>query len=297
MATGIVFDIQKFSVHDGPGIRTTVFLKGCHMHCIWCHNPESIQPAPQLSYGPASCVSCGACGNVCPAGVHAFGGGGHRVFHDRCVACGRCVEVCPVNTLKIVGREMDSGAVLAEVLTDKIYYQSSGGGVTFTGGEPTRQFEFLRECLVLCKENGVNTCLETNGMLPPDRLTSLASLVDMFLLDYKATGDKQHRMLTGAPGDTAQRALQVLETLDRPVVLRCPIVPGVNDSDAHFAAIRCLKERYHCIREAEIMGYHAVGRRKWEAIGQKYALGELANASKEQIATWQRKISNEVERA
>ncbi len=287
MEKGIVFDIQRFSVHDGPGIRTAVFLKGCNMRCLWCHNPESLRMERQLSYNAEACTGCGACAQVCAFGVHSFGGGGHMVDRKRCTACGQCVSACPVNALKLFGHEMSSREVVDEVMADEVFYRGSGGGVTFTGGEPTQQFGFLLECLRLCRENGVHTCIETNGLLCAQRLKALAEHMDLFLLDYKATGEELHRRLTGAPGNVAGQALEVLGKLGKPVILRCPVVAGINDGGEHFEAIRRLKRTHSCIVQAEIMGYHAAGRHKWHAIGMDYRLSHLESASKQQIAAWQ----------
>jgi pyruvate formate lyase activating enzyme len=286
---GIVFDIQRFSVYDGPGIRTSVFLKGCMMRCPWCHNPESLRPEPQLAFTADQCLMCGRCAAVCPEGVHTFGEG-HKVDFPRCKACGRCVAACPAGCLKIFGREMSAEQVMAYVLKDEKYYRGSGGGITVTGGEPTFQYDFLMELLRSARRSGLNTCIETNGIIDRERLLRLLPLVDLFLLDYKATGG-------GYPRFTLFDEKRVVDTLDileanlARVVLRCPIIPGYNDTEEHFAAVRALRKKYRCIQAAEIMAYHSSALRKWRSLGMAYALEGLGSASKEQKELWEKKIA------
>ncbi|GAM75948.1 pyeuvate formate-lyase activating enzyme [Vibrio ishigakensis] len=196
---GIVFDIQKFSVNDGPGVRTAVFLKGCQMKCVWCHNPESMSIKKQLSFNQSKCQSCGECAKVCPKGVHSFVEGKHEVKFDDCDACGLCVEVCIHRALKIYGQEMEVEQVYNEVAKDEIYFNKSGGGLTLSGGEALKQFEFSLALAKKCKENGIHVCVETNGASKPEHYQAIAPHVDLFLFDYKATGDKLHKELTGMP--------------------------------------------------------------------------------------------------
>ena len=287
---GILFDIQRFCVYDGPGIRTSVFFKGCNMRCRWCHNPESFRTEPQLMFYAEKCTACGACGD-CPQGAHSFSESeGHRIDWERCRACGACAALCPHGALEISGKEMTADEILEEIRKDEKYYGPSGGGVTFSGGEASLQLPLLTELMRRCGELGYHRALETNGLLSEPALKELLPLTDLFLLDYKASDREVHRAWTGVPND---RVLQVLAELDRAgkdVILRCPIIPGVNDLPEHFQAIRKLKDTYACICGVEVMAYHDVGKGKWKALGQPYGLEDLKTVPPAQKKTWEAAI-------
>lgn len=283
---GIVFDIQKFCVHDGRGIRTTVFLKGCMMRCLWCHNPESLSPKIQLSYDKSKCSSCGSC-KVCPNNVHKIESNIHTVEFNKCNACGLCIDNCPNVALKLIGEEMSSEYVISEVLKDKKYYDSSGGGVTFSGGEATMQFEFLLELLKLSKENGISTALETNGIVSQEHLEKLIEYTDLFLFDYKVTNVENHKLFTNFDRDKVLDTLEILNKKNAEVVLRCPIIPTVNDNIEHFDAIKEISGKYKNITSVDIMPYHDIGRYKWEQIGLEYTLMNLKTVDKEVKQSWE----------
>lgn len=287
---GIIFDIQKFCVHDGPGIRTSVFLKGCNLCCIWCHNPESMSLRPQLAFEKSLCTGCRSCEMGCKNHVHIWEDGLHRIQDESCDGCDRCVETCGAKALKIYGKEYDISAVMEEIVSDKIYYDSSGGGVTFTGGEPTVQFDFLLDLAAACKKEGISVCVETNGILPVEKWERLVEYVDLFLLDYKATPSGLHKKLTGSSSKRVFETLAYLERMKKPVILRCPLIPGINDSDAHMKEIRRIRNTYTNIHKVEIMAYHATGRKKWESIGICYPLADLESASPEQKKCWEEMV-------
>lgn len=286
----LIFDIQRFCVYDGPGIRTTVFFKGCNMHCAWCHNPESFSVKAELLFRAEKCTSCGACA-VCPSGAHIFENGTHIFNRALCTACGLCAKECPNTALELSGREMTADEVMKVIDKDAKYYKSSGGGVTFSGGEASMQFGLLKTLLERCREKGYHTALETNGLIPQERLRVLIPLVDLFLFDCKHTDSAAHERWTGAPLQPVLDTLEALNKAGAEVILRCPVIPGVNDTDAHFAAIRELKKRYGCIRQAEIMAYHDIGKTKWEALGAAYTLAELKTVLPEQKRLWEAKIA------
>ena len=190
---GVVFNIQKYSISDGPGIRTTVFLKGCPARCWWCHNPESQAPLPETTVIASRCLGCGECSVVCPRG----GGGGYTRGAAACILCGACVEACPSGARHQTGTEMTSAQVLAVVMQDRIFYEESGGGVTFSGGEPLMQFEFLKALLATCREEGIGTAVDTGGFAPLEQLLEVAALADLILYDLKLMDDQRHRAATG----------------------------------------------------------------------------------------------------
>ncbi len=287
--TGIVFDIQKFCVHDGPGIRTTVFLKGCMMSCLWCHNPESLQQKIQLSYDNEKCLSCKAC-SQCPNEVHVFEEQNHTVNFKNCKACGKCIELCPVNALKLIGKEMTVDEIMSQVLKDKKYYDSSSGGVTFSGGESTMQFDFLLELLKASKANGISTAIETNGIIPRERLEQLVELVDIFLFDFKATNETDHKNFTNVDKSIVLSSLEFLDSRSANIILRCPIIPNYNDNKEHFDAIKSLRNKYNSINSVDIMAYHDIGRHKWEQVGLDYKLKDVKSATPQEKERWEQLI-------
>ena len=200
---GNVFDIQRGAMHDGPGLRTAVFLKGCHPNCAWCHNPEARAFERQLFFYHDKCVQCGLCVNACDYGVHRIEEEVHHIAFEQCALSGRCIEVCPHRALKIVGNDTAVEDVLSEVLADRHFYELSGGGITVTGGEPMAQFNFTRELLARCKEAGIHTCLETAGCVAARRFEEILPLVDLFLYDYKLADSAAHERRIHDPSNGA----------------------------------------------------------------------------------------------
>lgn len=275
MASGIVFDIQRFSLHDGPGIRTTVFLKGCPLHCLWCHNPESWRPNPQLRFHQDRCTHCGRCALACPSQVHDVATDQHALRYDRCIACGRCVLACANGALELSGRLMDVDAVMAEVLADQTYYRNSGGGLTVSGGEPLLQYDFLVQLLRAGHAHGIHTCVETSGFARQEKVMGLLGLVDEFLFDIKLIDDARHIACTGVSNKPILENLDALLTHGAAVRLRCPIIPGINDTDAHISGVSALTHRYPNLLGVDVLPYHSIGRNKWKQIGRDYSLSDL----------------------
>ena len=285
--TGLVFDIQKFSIHDGPGIRTTVFLKGCPLRCLWCHNPESQESDPEISLIRSKCIGCGHCFTACPLNGHAMRPNGERVFHRaRCRRCGVCAEKCYAKAIELIGREMSVEEVLADVEKDRPFYETSAGGMTLSGGEPLLQFDFTSALLQEAKRRALHTCIETCGFAPFDRLERLVPFVDLFLYDYKETDPGRHREYTGAPREVIVENLLRLDRLGAKIILRCPIIPGLNARDDHFAGIAALANRLDNIREIHLMPFHPLGKAKSERLGKTAPMEESAFPEADTVAAW-----------
>lgn len=283
---GTVFDIQKCSVHDGPGIRTTVFLKGCPLDCLWCHNPESKFPKPQLMLYTAKCIGCGECVLACPDGLHAFSADGtHLIDRKHCLRCGKCETVC-TGALHLCGRKMSVDEVMTEVLKDKLFYDNSGGGITLSGGEPLMQAEFALALLTEAKRHELHTAIETSGFAKWETLKAFAEVVDLFLWDVKETDSEQHKTFTGVGNELILDNLERLNALGAKVILRCPIIPGCNDREEHLANIGRLAERLSCVDHIDVEPYHPLGKGKASALGRQYPLETLASPTEETITYW-----------
>lgn len=290
--SGIVTDIQRFSLHDGPGIRTTVFVKGCPLNCKWCHNPETRSFKPQISFSADKCANCFSCIDVCPTNAHYIEDSLHQINFSLCDLSGKCVTICPNNALKIIGHDKSIDEIMEVVLSDKDYYINSGGGITISGGEPMSQFEFTKNLLKASKLNGIHTAMETCGYGPKNRFLEIADFVDVFLFDYKETNEEKHYEFTGVGRKIILERLRTLHNEDKKIILRCPIIPGVNDRDDHFEGIANLVKELPNLAGVELMAYHDIGRDKAVEIGMNNNLSKVENATEEMKQSWLVKLKN-----
>lgn len=291
METGTIFNIQKFSIHDGPGIRTTVFLKGCPLSCLWCHNPESNKTVSEIFFSSQKCIGCSACVSVCANGCHRIDAQTHAYNRETCVHCGACAEACVTGALEKVGYSTCVEDVMTEVLKDVIFYQNSGGGMTLSGGEPMAQFRFTKALLEKAKEHGLHTCMETCGYAPWEHYEQLAGLVDIFLFDYKLTDPEDHKKYTGVSNERILDNLRKLDAIGASVILRCPIIPTINDTPAHFAGIAATANSLSHVMEVHIEPYHPLGNSKLDMLGKTYPLTHITSPEKETVDGWVQTIA------
>jgi pyruvate formate lyase activating enzyme len=269
MMTGWVFDIKRYSIHDGPGIRTTVFLKGCALRCLWCHNPESIHPGPELMHWPARCVRCHACVKACPTGaLSADASGAVAVDRAKCDHCGKCADACLYDAMQIVGREMSVEDVLTEVEKDRVFYEQSGGGVTLSGGDPSVQAGFAEALLDALRSRGIRSALDTAGLSANGALERLARKADLILYDLKCVDDARHREFTGVSNATILANLERLAAAGPEIWVRVPLVDGVNDDDDNIRRTIAFLAALKTVRRVGLLPYHAGGLDKALRIGR-----------------------------
>ncbi len=280
---GTVVELKRFAVHDGDGIRTTVFLKGCPLKCVWCHNPESISPLPQLAFYHEKCTVCGRCVAACPRGAHTVKDGVHTVDREKCTACGACTAACRADALRVEGREMTVDEVMAAVLEDKMFYDTSGGGLTLSGGEPTVQAGFALALLKAAKAAGIHTALDTCGFARRGVLTELLPWVDVFLFDVKHITAEGHRRCTGQANDRILDNLRFLSDSGAAIEVRMPLVPTYNDDDATLHGIGNLLASVK-VTKVKLLAYHAYARSKYDALGLPNTLPAVDRPTKEHMA-------------
>jgi pyruvate formate lyase activating enzyme len=291
LTTGIIFNIQRFSIHDGPGIRTTVFFKGCPLRCFWCHNPEGLQAKREVQFTPARCIGCGACVAACPHGAQELGQQG-RIYHrDRCQGCGACVAACWAEALQMTGSVVTAEAVMAEVLQDQAFYASSGGGVTLSGGEPLQQPDFASEILQGCRAAGLHTAVETTLHAPWRHVEALLPLVDLFLVDIKQLDPVKHRSATGVSNERILANVRRLAATGHAVNFRIPVVPTVNDTPADIQAAASFVQALQQARPAgaralslELLPFHQLAGDKYGSLGRPYRAAGLTPPTKAKMA-------------
>lgn len=264
MSEGLIFDIKHFAVHDGDGIRTTVFFSGCPLRCVWCHNPEGLEKA--YSFVKSKCIMCGECAEVCPEGVHVFKNGEHTVLRDKCVFCRKCEKVCLGGAVRICGKKMTLNEVFEETAADKPFYSSSGGGVTLSGGECLCQADFCAELLKKCKENGINTAVDTCGYVQKEALDKVIPFTDTFLYDIKAFNEETHKQATGVSNRLILENIKYLDECGCRIEVRIPLVPEYNLDE--IENIGRFLGKMKNITAVKVLPYHGFIESKYEAIGK-----------------------------
>lgn len=283
--TGVVFDIQHFSIHDGPGIRTTVFLKGCPLTCAWCQNPESQLRAPEIMFHADRCVGCGRCAEVCPEGAIAIADGRAHTDRDLCSGAGSCVETCPNEARTLVGKLMTAEEVVERAAADSMFYERSGGGITLSGGEPLAQPAFAEAILRLSRQAGLHTAVDTCGYAEWATARRVLLHADLVLYDLKHMDSDEHRRLTGVPNVTIlQNARRIRHELELPVLARVPLVPGWNDSAENLAATAdFVAGELGADTPVHIHPYHRFGEGKWEGLERADEHAAPAPPGEEQV--------------
>jgi pyruvate formate lyase activating enzyme len=295
---GIVFHIQRFSIHDGPGIRTSVFLKGCPMRCFWCHNPEGRRPRIELRYNPDRCIACGACVEACPQHAHSMVNDVHHFDREKCTVSGDCVDTCYSGALELNGKEMTAAQVVHEVLKDKAFYDTSHGGVTVSGGEPTLHSAFTRDILAECKGHGIHTAIETCGDCAREALESLLPVTDLVMMDLKHMDIGKHQDATGKQNDRILDNARYLARTGRPIIFRTPVVPTVNDSEEAIGQVAAYIRELIDLRQGnghawgenagityELLAFHRLAADKYASLGMTYDASAIDPPSKEHMAT------------
>lgn len=266
---GVIFNIQRFSIKDGTGIRTTVFLKGCPLKCQWCHNPESQEIQKSLFFDNTKCIKCGVCEKVCKHNAHKIEKGLHTIDRSKCFVCDECSDVCFANALELCGKNISAEDVIAEVQRDTEFYKASGGGMTISGGEPLFQADFSIELARLAKEKNINVAVETSGFGDTEKLMKLAEYTDCFLYDIKLFDEAEHIKYTGVSNKIILHNMDMLYQSGASIVLRCPVIPDLNFNMKHFENIKELMIKMPKISEVNLEPYHPLGIDKANRLGKK----------------------------
>ena len=282
MTIGIIFNIQRYSIHDGPGIRTTVFLKGCPLNCWWCQNPESQLSGQEMLFWGVRCIGCGACSTICPSNAIQIKNGIPVTEKEKCILCGKCTEKCPALAREMIGKKLTTEEVTKEIEKDLVFYEESGGGVTFSGGEPLGQSEFLEGLLNGCREKKIHTAVDISGYISWRILKKIIPKVDLFLYDLKIMDSERHKKYTGVFNEIILENLKKLSSVHNNIFIRFPIIPGINDDSQNIKEtgefLSSLK-----IAQVNILPYHYIGIDKYRRLGRTYHLTAAQPPSKEKL--------------
>jgi pyruvate formate lyase activating enzyme len=285
---GLVFNIQRFSTEDGPGIRTTTFLKGCPLRCAWCHNPEGLSPKPELIWYDVRCIGARDCLQVCPEDALTLTPEGMRINRERCTVCGACEKACPAAALEVIGRDWTPDEMVAELLKDQVFYETSGGGVTFSGGEPMMQVDFLCQVLPRCREAGVHVALDTCGAVGWESYERVLPCVNLVLYDLKIMDAKRHEAATGISNDTILENGRRLAARGVPMWIRTPVVPGYTDDKENILAIaRFINDSLPTVQRWDLLAYTNLGQPKYHRLNREYLLEKVPLLTRQEMeSTW-----------
>lgn len=297
MTYSTVFNIQHFSLHDGPGIRTTCFLKGCNLRCKWCHNPESFSKKYDLAYDADKCIGCGKCAEICFTGAHRFQEGKHHFFREKCQICGKCAELCPTRALECKGYEISDDALVEELLRDEALYRFSGGGVTFSGGEPLLQKDTILRVAPYLRQKGIHIAIDTAAVQPWKNIEACLPLVDLLLFDIKFFSPEKHKHYTGVDNKSVLENIKKASAY-KDMFIRIPVIDGVNDDDKEVAAIAdYVAGLGDHVKKTELLSYHDLGISKYRVLGllfEKFAPVEMEKMNKLKAIFAQRGIDVEI---
>jgi len=283
MTTGTVFNIQRYSIHDGPGIRTTVFLKGCPLDCWWCQNPESQLSGQEMIFWGDRCIGCEACSTICPSDAIQIKNGIPVTEKEKCILCEKCIEKCPALAREMIGKKLTTEEVIKEIEKDLVFYKESGGGVTFSGGEPLGQSEFLEGLLSGCRKKKIHTAVDTSGYISWEILNKISPKVDLFLYDLKLMDNERHKKYTGVSNEIVLKNLEKLSSVHNNIFVRFPVIPGINDD---YQNIKETGEFLSSLKIAQVslLPYHYIGIDKYRRLGMTYRLAGIQFPSEERLS-------------
>lgn len=286
----LITDIQRFSLNDGPGIRTTVFFKGCNMRCAWCHNPETLSMTPDLMFYPSKCIGCGKCFGACPVGAHRMENGEHIIDRKLCETCGKCTEVCYAEALVMSGKEMTVDEILSEVRQDKAYYETSGGGVTLSGGEVLCHVEFAAELAEACHREGISVAIETNLSMPYEHIKPLLDKVDVIMADLKILDDELHQKYTGLSNQTTIENIQRIREI--PMIIRTPLIHGVTATEENLRGIAKLLRGKENLIYYQLLNFNPLGASKYQGLDAENPFSDLRPYTDDQMKAFDRMLAD-----